>query len=384
MKTVGEFQKEIISEINDPENKIYLRIKSKAITKESYLADLKRRGLMEGLTEEEIDDVCYLAEKALWGFGVLDFLINNDDTISDIRLMDENNIRVKKQGHRESVPIKFNSRAEYENYIDFITGRNSVNVSISNAAQVFTDKDSSPTNILRFTLASELLNTNDAPTLLIRKIPKKKKTFKQLLSENYLTKEQMDYLVKKWRDGKSILVCGPNGSGKTTFINALLETTPHEKSAVVIQESEELFCDSHPEMVFRKIVPARNNANFYYDLKALGTLALMESFDIMVVGEIKGGEAANLAYATYTGSQCMTSVHSNSAYEGFNKIVDYALAEQPNRTREHFAKQLSSLDTVIYVADYKIKEIVTLKSFDEKTGDFTFEHVDVKGPEDES
>ena len=80
----------------------------------------------------------------------------------------------------------------------------------------------------------------------------------------------------------------------------------------------------------------------------------------------------------------MTSVHSNSAYEGFNKIVDYALAEQPNRTREHFAKQLSSLDTVIYVADYKIKEIVTLKSFDEKTGDFTFEHVDVKGPEDES
>lgn len=43
----------------------------------------------------------------------------------------------------------------------------------------------------------------------------------------------------------------------------------------------------------------------------------MESFDIIVVGEIKGDEAAELSYATYTGSQAMTTVHSNSAEEGY-------------------------------------------------------------------
>jgi len=160
-------------------------------------------------------------------------------------------------------------------------------MSISNAAQVFTDKDSSPTNILRFSLVSDLLNTNDSPTLLIRKIPKKKKTFDELIKENYLTEAQRKYLVDRWRSGKSILVCGPNGSGKTTFINAELESTNPEKSCVVIQESEELYCNSHPEMIFRKILPAKGNSSFYYDLKALGTLALMESFDTIVVGEIK-------------------------------------------------------------------------------------------------
>lgn len=76
-------------------------------------------------------------------------------------------------------------------------------MSISNAAQVFTDKDSSPTNILRFSLVSDLLNTNDSPTLLIRKIPKKKKTFDELIKENYLTEAQRKYLVDRWRIGKA-------------------------------------------------------------------------------------------------------------------------------------------------------------------------------------
>ena len=49
----------------------------------------------------------------------------------------------------------------------------------------------------------------------------------------------------------------------------------------------------------------------------------MESFDIIVVGEIKGDEAAELSYATYTGSQAMTTVHSNSAEEGYEKLIDY-------------------------------------------------------------
>ena len=55
-----------------------------------------------------------------------------------------------------------------------ITNRNNTNMSIVNAAQVFTDKDSCPTDILRFSLVSDLVNTGDRPTLLIRKIPKQK------------------------------------------------------------------------------------------------------------------------------------------------------------------------------------------------------------------
>lgn len=371
-KTIVDIQNEIFAEINDPANKIHLEVQKKELDRDEYLKHIKTRCLNEGATEEEANDVCLLVDKSLWGFGVIDFLVNDDDTVSDIRLIDEKNIRIKRLGKREKTNFSFASKEEYLKYIEFITNRNNTNMSSVNARQVFVDKDSSPTNILRFTLASSLLNTSEVPTLLIRKIPKKKKDFANLISSRFLTAEQRDYFVKRWKDGHGMLVCGPNGSGKTTFMNALLECTPHTKSVVVMQESEELFCDSHPEMIFRRVIPKRSNALVSYDLKDLGQLALMESFDIMVVGEIKGGEAANLAYATYTGSQAMTSVHSISARDGYEKIIDYALAENPERSREYFLKQFQALDTIVFIKDYCVHEVVELVKDDSETSGLRF------------
>lgn len=370
-KTVVDVQNEIFAEINNPANKIHIGVQKKEIERTSFLKNIETRCKNEGLSDDETCDICLLVDKALWGFGIIDALVNEDDTISDIRLIDEKNVRVKRLGKREDADIDFGSKQAYLNYVEFITNRNNTNMSTVNAKQVFVDKTSSPTNILRFTLASSLLNSHEMPTLLIRKIPKKKKDFDQLLSENYLTQEQYNYIAQRWQTGHGILVCGPNGSGKTTLMNAILDETDHNKSAIIIQESEELFCETHPEMIFRHVVPKRSNSPVHYDLKDLGQLALMESFDIIVVGEIKGGEAANLAYATYTGSQAMTSVHSISAVDGYEKIIDYALAECPERSEDFFAKQFQALDTIIFVKDYKIQEIVELMGRDDN-GKFIF------------
>jgi len=374
---VIEMQEMIFNDINDPKNRIYHRVQKKELNREEYLESIRKKCAEAKLEKEEIDDICYLVDRALWGFGIIDDLIN-DDTISDIRLMSENDVRIKRLGKRMSTNIKFASRDAYLNYIEFITNRNQTNISIQNAAQVFTDKDSNPNNILRFSLTSNLVNTSDRPSLLIRKIPKVKKSFDTLLNERYCTHTQRDYLQQRWKDGHGILVCGPNGSGKTTLINALLDSTPHEKSAVIIQESEELFNgNNHPEMVFRKVIPKKSGSSISYLLKDLSRLALMESFDIIVVGEIKGDEAADLSYATYTGSQCMTSVHSNSAKEGYDKLIDYALDAQPNRHREHFAKQLKALDTVVFVKDYHIAEIYEVTGYNKETEEYEFNTVTI-------
>ena len=378
-KQIDEIQKGIFDYINSPQNKIHSKVRKKELNREKFLHEIEIRALKDGASEYQAKDIVLLVDKALWGFGILDALVNEDDDVSDIRLMSENQVRVKRLGKREATDIRFDSKEAYMQYIEFITNRNNTNISVVNAAQVFTDKDSSPKNILRFSLVSDLLNSSERPTLLIRKISKKKKDFDFLLNVGYLTKAQYRYLTQKWKEGHGILVCGGNGSGKTTFINALLEETPHTRSVVVEQESEELFIneDSHPEMVFRKVIPKKNNSSVEYSLKDLGRLSLMESFDIVVVGEIKGGEAADLCYATYTGAQCMTSVHSNSAREAYEKIIDYALEEYPTRTREDFAKQLSSLDVAVFIEDFKIKEIVELERYDYDTGKYLFKDAEI-------
>ena len=127
-------------------------------------------------------------------------------------------------------------------------------------------------------------------------------------------------------------------------------------------------------MVFRKVIPNKNGSMISYSLKDLSKLALMESFDIMVIGEIKGDEAADLSYATYTGSQAMTTVHANSAAEGYEKIIDYGLDAQPNRSREHFAKHLQSLDTVVFIKDYKIEQILETDGYDKTRQEYRFKN----------
>lgn len=373
---VIEVQEKIFNEINNPEEKIHLRVQKKQINRKEYLNNIYNRCIKYGLETEEAEDIRYLVEKSLWGFGIIDDLVM-DPTISDIRLVDENTVRIKTEGKRKPTGIKFQSVEEYKRFIEFITNRNNTNISITNAAQVFTDKDSCSTDILRFSLVSDLVNTNDRPTLLIRKIPKEKKTFETLIYQKFCSDEQAEYLKKRWADGYGILVCGPNGSGKTTCTNAILESTPHNKSAVIIQESEELFCNTHPEMIFRKVIPPRNGSAISYTLKDLAKLALMESFDIIVIGEIKGDEAADLSMATYTGSQAMTTVHSNSSEEAYEKIIDYALDAQPNRSREHFAKQLKALDTVVFIKNYRIEEIKEVTGLDKITGEYTFKTIDL-------
>ena len=368
---VMEFQSALLEEIHNPENGIFLKVQKKKLDREQYLGEIRERCKKARLTEEETEDILFIVDKILWGFGILDELIQDPD-VSDIRLVNENTVRIKRLGKRRATNLKFKDRQAYEDYIEFITSRNDTNMSFTNAAQVFTDKTTCPTDILRFSLTSELVNSGDCPTLLIRKIPKVKKTFQNLMDAGFCTPQQVAYLKKRWTDGYGILVCGPNGSGKTTLTNAILEATPKEKSCVVIQESEELFCHSHPEMIFRKIMPPRHGSSISYGLKELAKLALMESFDIMVIGEIKGDEAADLSMATYTGAQGMATVHSNSAREAYEKIIDYALDAQPNRSRVHFAKQIKSLSTCVFVKDYKIAEIVEITGFDPHTGEYIF------------
>lgn len=376
MATVQDMQQELFEEINNPENQIHLQVQKKKINREKYLNEIRNRCKEAKLTDEETEDVIYLVDKALWGFGIIDDYINDPD-VSDIRLVNKDTIRIKKNGKRYPTPLHFQSEDEYKRYIEFITNRNNTNMSIMNAAQVFTDKDTCKSDILRFSLVSELVNTGDMPTLLIRKIPKEKKTFETLISQNFCTPEQAEYLKERWENGYGMLISGPNGSGKTTLANALLDSTPPDKSTVVIQESEELFCHTHPEMVFRKVIPHKNGSSISYSLKDLAKLALMESFDIIIIGEIKGDEAADLSYATYTGSQAMTTVHSNSAAEAYEKIIDYGLDAQPNRSRDHFAKQIQSLNTSVFVKDYRIQEIKELTGIDKTTKEFIFNVPDI-------
>ena len=81
--------------------------------------------------------------------------------------------------------IAFASEKEYRQFIDYMATRNQVNISNLNAIQRFTDTESHPDFIFRFTLSMPIVNTYSEPYLCIRKVPKNFPMMAQLVEKEH-------------------------------------------------------------------------------------------------------------------------------------------------------------------------------------------------------
>ena len=92
---------------------------------------------------------------------------------------------------------------------------------------------------------------------------------------------------------RNILVSGGTGSGKTTLLNALIELIPNDERIVAIEDTLELRIDS-PNCVRFEARGVREGA---VTIRDLVKHALRHRPDHIVVGEVRGGEAADLLQA---------------------------------------------------------------------------------------
>lgn len=348
--------------------------KRKIKSTEEFRKSVKRFFTGKGLKDKEAEELTYRFIKSTEGYQILEELIN-DESISDIKVLSFNNIRVKRNGKRESTNIKFKDNDEYKKFIKVVAATNEINLSRINAMQTFLDKDSNDKFRLRFNISTEYINSNDLPLLQIRKIPKKKYTKEQLIQLGLFTNEQNDYLIKKLKEGNLILFTGKGASGKTTMINYLIDQISHQKSGLAIQENDELFSDTHPEMIFQHVVTNKGEGKIQYLLKDLAVNGLLIDLDWFIIGEIKGGEAMYLMVAANTGHQCMASVHGNSAIEAMDKLIDYMTWES-RYSKEELCSMFKHMDiTIGYCKDFKLAEITNIKGYDEEKKEFKYHKV---------
>ena len=146
-----------------------------------------------------------------------------------------------------------------------------------------------------------------APTINIRKHPKKIFTLDDYVTQGILTKHQQEILLKAIREKKNIIAAGGTKSGKTTFLNALLaEISKCDDRVILIEDTPELQCKAVD------CVSMRTMRSF--SMSDCLRCVLRMTPDRIVVGEVRGGEALALldAWSTGHGGGCST-VHSNSA-----------------------------------------------------------------------
>ena len=308
----------------------------------------------------------------IFGYSRLSGLID-DKTISDIRVVSYDNIRIKRQGKRMAADAAFASPKEYRQFIDYIATRNQVNISNLNAIQRFTDNESHPDFILRFTLSMPLVNTYSEPYLCIRKVPRVFPQMKELIELKMLDRETAELLVKRFRQG-STLICGGNSSGKTTLLNALKETLPDNMAVLVAQQADELTTLFHPDMMFLHSLPGTGEQQVSYDLEHISIAGLTMDVDFFIIGEVKGAEALYLLNAAYTGQLCAATIHAPSADRAPDKLVDYAMYES-RYSRDELMKMMDCFQTLVFMEQFRVKEIFECKGWSPERRNLVYERI---------
>jgi twitching motility protein PilT len=168
-------------------------------------------------------------------------------------------------------------------------------------------------------------------SIAMRLIPPKIRTIEELnLPQilHYFTKAQQGF----------VLVCGPASHGKSTTLAALIDEINHTRAEHIItieDPIEYVFEDDRSIIDQREI--GRDALNFPRALKA----ALREDPDVIMVGEMRDPETmATAITAAETGHLVFATLHTNSAAQTINRIVDSFPAEQQNQIRAQLSISL--------------------------------------------
>ncbi len=350
-----------------------MQMKKGQLTKEAFLEEAAYHiAAYYTLTGKQAKALLDAFEQYIFGYSRLSVLID-DKTISDIRVVGYDNIRIKRKGQRMASKVAFSSAREYRQFIDYIATRNQVNISNLNAIQRFTDNESHPDFILRFTLSMPLVNTYNEPYLCIRKVPRTFPQMKELIEQNMMDREIAELLVGRFREG-STLICGGNSSGKTTLLNALKETLPDNMAVLVAQQADELTTKYHPDMMFLHSLPGTGEQQVSYGLEEISIAGLTMDVDFFIIGEIKGAEAMYLINAAYTGQLCAATIHAPSADKAPDKLVDYAMYES-RYSRNELMKMMDCFKTLIFMEHYRVKEIYECSGWEEGQKNLTYHKI---------
>ena len=324
------------------------------------------------LSEEMQKELLERFEEYVFGYSRLSVLID-DPEVSDIRVVSHDCIRIKKKGRRILSEVAFSDDREYRQFVDYVAMKNQANISNLNAIQRFTDSESHPDYILRFTVSMPLVNAYAQPYLCIRKVPKKFPLISELVDQGMMKKEVAEFLVERFRN-ESMLICGGNSSGKTTLLNALKETLPNDVAILVAQQADELTTRFHPDMMFMHSLPGNSESQVTYDLKNISIAGLTMDVDYFIIGEVKGEEALYLLNAACTGQTCAATIHSTSAERAVDKLVDYAMYES-RYGRNELMRMMDCFKTIVFMKDYKVANIYYCRGWNEERKELEYDKV---------
>jgi twitching motility protein PilT len=167
-----------------------------------------------------------------------------------------------------------------------------------------------------------------------RLIPEKISTLDQLFLPAYL------HQCTDFRQGL-VLLTGPTGEGKSTTLASLINEI-NQKYAKHILTIEDPIEYVYPK--YKSIVSQRELHQDTHSWSVALKSALREDPDVILVGEMRDFETISLALtAAETGHLVFSTLHTNSAPESIDRIIDAFPSHQQNQVKNQLSTALKMI-----------------------------------------
>lgn len=189
----------------------------------------------------------------------------------------------------------------------------------------------------------------DRLSATIRRYALRRQTLDSLVSLGSLTEEAARFLAAAMAANASVVVSGPPGAGKTSFLSALISAVPIDHCIRSCEEVRELhvplihgsYCEARPPSL---------DGHGEITLRDLVKVTLAMRPDLIVVGEVRGSEAFELTRAVNAGCGLACTIHANSATDALEALVNAALMAGENVPERVVRKVFSSsIDVVVHL-----------------------------------
>lgn len=223
------------------------------------------------------------------------------------------------------------------------------------------------------------------PALMIRKHTIRDFTLDDYVAQGVITAGERDYLLRKIKDRKNILVAGSTNSGKTTFTNALLAAISQVAPAqriVILEDTPELKCRSEDQ--WRMVTAEYDDPAKCINMNRLLYITMRISPSRIIVGEVRDSAALALLKALNTGHPGgISTTHADTALSALERLELLIQEASPNGDfRPLIGNEINIVVALAYTEngrggyERKVTEIIEVQGWDRLKQQYIYQKVE--------
>jgi pilus assembly protein CpaF len=291
-------------------------------------------------------------ENSIFGYGRLQPLLEMPD-VENIEIHGWDSVVVQfGDGRRRQMPPVADSDAELVEAIRFL-GQN------SESSRPFDDTHPTMTLALgeRFRLHAMAFGLSYRPSIVIRQHTLTDVSLADLAEGGLMPYQVAQFLDAAILARRSMVISGDQGAGKTTLLRALINAIPFNERFGTLETDYELMTHLQPGRENILALQARVGHGETsggarvgdFTISELVPEALRQNLSRLVIGEVRGGEAAAMFEAMQAGTGTLSTTHSHSAESTMDRLASRVAQGGVLTVEEAYRQIAHNIHLFIYV-----------------------------------